>query len=192
MIVGCRMYSKIIRNFIFPLFQMNIPHEERFITQLKFLNKTQWWSYSDLEKLQLKRLKKILHHAKENVPREVKKCNDGRLADLVILCVGVPSAVKQTLESVETGGTILFFAPTEPGVNIPFTLFDLWNKQIRMVSTYAGVSRDIKEAIELIRLKKIEVADMITHRLPMDETPNGFKLAAQAKKSIKIIIEPQK
>jgi len=33
---------------------------------------------------------------------------------------------------------------------------------------------------------------MITHKLPMDKTPEGFKLVTDAKKSMKVIIEPQK
>ena len=131
-------------------------------------------------------------HAKENVPEQVKKHNNGKLADLVVLCAGVPSAVKQTLQSVDRGGTILFFAPTEPSVEIPFPLFDLWNKGVKMVSTYAGSPNDISKAIDLIKSKKVEVTDMITHKLPLSEIAKGFKLVAEAKKSIKIIIEPQK
>ena len=151
---------------------------------------------TDINDYRLKIAKKIgadiVINAKENVPKVVKKHNDGRLADLVIPCVGVPSAIKQALESVHPGGTILFFAPTEPGVDIPFPLFDLWNKQVKMVSTYAGAPKDIKEAIELIRSKKVKVTDLITHRFPLSKAAEGFKLAAQAKNSIKIIIEPQK
>ena len=131
-------------------------------------------------------------NANENVPEQIKKHNNGNLADLVILCAGAPSAVKQSLESVNAGGTILFFAPTEPGVEIPFPLFDLWNKQVKMVSTYAGAPRDIKEAIDLIKNKKVKVIDLITHRYPLNESEKGFKLTAQAADSIKIIIEPQK
>ncbi|KYK30020.1 alcohol dehydrogenase [Thermoplasmatales archaeon SG8-52-1] len=131
-------------------------------------------------------------HAKENIPEKIRKHNDGELADLVILCVGAPSAAKQALESVASGGEILFFAPTEPGVEIPFPLFDLWNKQVKMVSTYAGAPRDIKEAIELIKTKKVKVTDLITHKFSLNEAEKGFKLTAQAEDSIKIIIEPQK
>jgi threonine dehydrogenase-like Zn-dependent dehydrogenase len=32
---------------------------------------------------------------------------------------------------------------------------------------------------------------MITHRLPLEETPRGFHLVADGKKSIKVIIRPQ-
>ena len=149
---------------------------------------------TDIDDFRLKTAQKmgadIVFDARKNVAGEVKKNNDGRLADLVILCAGVPSAAKQAMESVENGGTILFFAPTEPGVKVCFPLFDLWNKQVKMVSTYAGAPNDLKEAIDLIKTKKVEVKDLITHRFPLTEVAKGFKLAAQAKNSIKIIIEP--
>jgi L-iditol 2-dehydrogenase len=131
-------------------------------------------------------------NAKENVPEKVKKLNNGCLADFVILCAGAPSAVNQAINSVEPGGTILWFAMTPPGVKVPIHFFDVWNKQIKMFSTYAGVEKDIVEAIELLRLKKIKVTDMISHKLPMKDTPKGFKLVSDAKKSMKVIIEPNK
>jgi L-iditol 2-dehydrogenase len=149
---------------------------------------------TDVEDYRLKAAKKFgadaVIHAKENVPEQVKKHNDGKLADLVILCTGAPSAVKQALKSVESGGTILFFAPTEPGVEIPFPLFDLWNKQVKMVSTYAGSPDDIISAIDLIVSKKVNVVDMISHKLPLSEAAKGFQLVAKAQESMKVILEP--
>jgi L-iditol 2-dehydrogenase len=151
---------------------------------------------TDIDEYRLKIAKKmgadVVINARENIIEQVKKNNNGKLADLVILCTGAPSAARQALESIASGGTILFFAPTEPGVDVPFPLFDLWNKQVKMVSTYAGAPKDIEDAIKLIKSKKVKVTDMITHRLPLEETQKGFKLAAQAKNSIKIIIKPNK
>jgi L-iditol 2-dehydrogenase len=131
-------------------------------------------------------------NAKEDVPEQVKKQNDGRLADLVVICAGAPVAIQQGVRSVEPGGTILFFAPTQPGVDIPLPLFELWNKQVTMVSTYAGSPKDILMAIDCIAKKKITVTDMITHVLPLRESAKGFQLVAQAQHSIKVIIEPEK
>ena len=131
-------------------------------------------------------------NAKENIVEHVKKNNDGKLADLVIVSTGSPSAVEQGLDCVGTGGTILFFAPTKPGVKIAFPLFDLWNKGVKMVSTYAGAPKDIERAIELLKTKKIVVSDMITHRLPLSKTQEGFNLVAKAQNSMKVIIMPQK
>lgn len=131
-------------------------------------------------------------NAKENISDIIKKISNGKLADYVILCVGVASAVKQAIESVESGGTILWFAMTPPGVEVPVPFFDIWNKQIKMYSTYAAVEKDLTEAIELISSKKVTVTNMISHKLPLKDTEKGFKLVADAKNSIKVIIEPQK
>jgi L-iditol 2-dehydrogenase len=149
---------------------------------------------TDIEKYRLNAAKKFgadtVIHAKEDVPIQVKKYNEGNLADLVVLCTGAFTAVRQALKSVDNGGTILFFAPTEPGVDIPFPLFELWNKQITLVSTYAGSSDDINDAIDLIKLKKVTVSDMISHILPLSEAAKGFQLVAKAKDSMKVILEP--
>lgn len=151
---------------------------------------------TDINKYRMKIAKKIgadkVINAKDDVPRLVKKYNNGKLADFVVTCTGVPSAVEQAIQSVEMGGTILFFAPTQPHIKINFPLFDLWNKGVKMVSTYAGSPKDIETAIDFIKSKKITVTDMITHKLPLSETAKGFKLVAQAQNSIKVIIEPQK
>lgn len=149
---------------------------------------------TDIEQYRLNAAKKYgadgVIHAKENVPEAVKKQNDGRLADLVVLCTGALPAVQQAVQSVENGGTLLFFAPTEPGIDISLPLFELWNKQVTMVSTYAGSPRDIEEAIELIYSKKVPVIDMISHKLPLSKAAEGFQLVAKAKDSIKVILEP--
>ncbi len=150
---------------------------------------------TDIDDYRLETAKKLgadmVINAKENVTEKVKQYNDGRLADIVVLCTGALPAVKQAINSVDRGGTLLFFAPTEPGVEIPFPLFDLWNKGVKMVSTYAGGPRDIADAIELIRFKKVTVIDMISHKLPLSEAAKGFKLVAQAQESIKVVLYPQ-
>jgi L-iditol 2-dehydrogenase len=149
---------------------------------------------TDIEQYRLHMAKKFgadaVIHAKENVPEQVKKHNDGKLADIVVLCTGALPAVTQALQSVESGGAILFFAPTTPGVDIPFPLFDLWNKQVTMVSTYAGSPDDITSAIELIKSKQVIVTDMISHVLPLSEAAQGFQLVAKAADSMKVILEP--
>jgi L-iditol 2-dehydrogenase len=134
----------------------------------------------------------ITINANENIAELIKKNNDGKLADFVILCAGVSKAVRQAIECVEFGGTILWFAMTPPGVEVSIPFFDLWNKQIKTYSTYAGAGEDIVEAINLLKMKKIDVNDMITHKLSLKETGKGFKLVSEAKNSMKIIIEPNK
>ncbi len=149
---------------------------------------------TDINEYRLKKAKEmgadLVLHASDDIAGEIKRINDGYLPDMVVTCTGAPQAVNQAINLVGRGGTILFFAPTEPGLDIPFPLFELWNKGVTMVSTYAAAPRDIEEAIELLSSGRVRVEDMITHRLPLDEVQKGFDLVAGAKDSIKVIIEP--
>jgi len=131
-------------------------------------------------------------NAREYVPELLRKVNDRRLADVIILCTGALSAINQALQSADRGGTILFFAPTEPGVRVQVDMWNIWRDGITLTMSYAGPPVDTVPAIELIRAKRVNVRDMITHRLSLAETGLGFKLVAEARESIKVIIEPQK
>jgi L-iditol 2-dehydrogenase len=131
--------------------------------------------------------------AAEYTPTRLRGATNGCLADLVVICSGATSAINQGLGSVERGGTILFFAPTEPGVSIPISLNDLfWRNEITLTSSYGGCPADYAAALELIGAGRIHVKDMITHRLGLAETGLGFQLVARARDSLKVIIEPQR
>ena len=122
----------------------------------------------------------------------LKDCNDGRLAELVIVSTGAVSAVGQAFHAVDRGGTILFFAPSDPGARVEMPFNELWRKEVTMTTSYAGSPRDITVAMELISSGKLNVIDMITHRLPLEKTGEGFSLVAEAGDSMKVVIEPQK
>jgi L-iditol 2-dehydrogenase len=134
----------------------------------------------------------VVLHAAEDLPQTMRAANDGRLADVVIVCTGAMPAVEQALRSVERGGTILFFAPTAAGVNVPVPLYELWRDEITVTTSYAASPQDITEAIELIRSRRVRVSEMITHRLSLAEAGLGFELVASARDSIKVIIDPQR
>jgi L-iditol 2-dehydrogenase len=131
-------------------------------------------------------------NAKENVPEKLRLLNDGRLAERVIVCAGVPSASEQALQCVDRGGTILFFAVPGPSTDIRIPFTGLWRNEISMMTSYGAAPRDLKEALELLSGRRINVRDMITHRLSLAEAGFGFRLVAEAKDSLKVIIEPQR
>ena len=129
-------------------------------------------------------------HGAQDVPARLRELNEGRLADLVIVCTGAMPAIHQAVKSIDRGGTLLFFAPTVAGVDVPIPLFDFWRDEINVVTSYAGSGDDLQESLELIRDHKVRVADMVTHRLPLAETGLGFQLTASGQDSIKVIIDP--
>ena len=131
--------------------------------------------------------------AKEDLPSRLRQVNQNRLADLVIVCTGATSAIAQALQSVERGGTVLFFAPTNPGITIPISINNLfWRNDITLTTSYAASPADYTAALELIRAHSVRTREMITHRLGLAEAGLGFQLVADAQNSIKVIIEPQR
>ncbi len=135
----------------------------------------------------------VAFSASEDVPARLREVNEGRLADLVIVCTGAPPALDQALQSVERGGTVLFFAPTEPGVSVSVPVNDVFfRNDATLTTTYAGAPADLGTAMELIASGRVQVGQMISHRLGLGDASLGFKLTADAKESLKVIIEPQR
>ncbi len=130
--------------------------------------------------------------AGDDLIQRLKDSNDGRLADLVIVSTGAKPAIEQAMRLVDRGGTVLFFAPSDPGAEIGVPFNEVWRKEVTLTSCYAGSPGDILAAIEVLAAKRLPVAEMITHRLPLAETARGFSLVAQATDSIKVVIEPKR
>jgi L-iditol 2-dehydrogenase len=149
---------------------------------------------TDISEFRLKAAKQFgadaVIHGSEDVPAKLLELNDGRLADRVIVCAGALPAAQQATRSVDRGGTILFFAPTAGGVEVPIPLFDFWRDEINVVTSYAGSGDDLKEALELIRDRRVNVAAMVTHRLSLVQAGLGFQLTAGGQDSIKVILDP--
>ena len=134
----------------------------------------------------------VVFRAEEDIPALFRANNGGLGADLVIVCAMAAGAFHQAIKSVERGGTILFFAATMDGVTIPISVNDLfWRRDVTITTSYAAAPADLVVALELIHQKRVNAGDMITHRLPLAETVEGFRLVAGGDKSIKVIIKPQ-
>jgi L-iditol 2-dehydrogenase len=129
-------------------------------------------------------------HGAQDVPARLRELNDGRAADLVIVCTGAMPAIQQAIQSVDRGGTLLFFAPAAAGVEVPIPLFDYWRDEISVLTSYAGSGEDLKQSLELIRDHKVRVGEMVTHRLPLAQAGLGFQLTASGQDSIKVILDP--
>jgi L-iditol 2-dehydrogenase len=129
--------------------------------------------------------------ADEDLPGRVRACNDGRLADLVIICFDgfIPLALK----TVERGGTVLFFAGATEGASLPIQINDVfWRTEVTLTSTYAGSPADCQAALQLIRAGAVPVNKLITHRLGLAQGLQGFQAAAAPKEHdcIKVIFKP--
>jgi L-iditol 2-dehydrogenase len=131
-------------------------------------------------------------NAKDDVCSRLLELNENRLADVVIVCAGSLSAAAQSLQCVDRGGTVLFFAVPEPDVMVQVPMNELWRNEITLLTSYGASPLDLDSAITLLSRGTVALSEMITHRLTFDEGLKGFQLVAGAQESIKVIFEPQR
>jgi L-iditol 2-dehydrogenase len=130
--------------------------------------------------------------AKGDLPQQLKELNNGKGVDKVIVCTGATQAALTALDCVDRGGTILFFAVPDPTVKIPIPITDFWRNETTIRTSYGAAPRDLTEALKILAQKQINVKDMITHRLDIRDAAEGFRLVAEAGKSLKVILEPNR
>lgn len=110
--------------------------------------------------------------------------------DVVILCAASLKAFEQAWKSVDLGGVVVLFTVPSPDKKVVVPVNDFWRKEVKIISSYYCGPDDLKESLDLICSNKIEVEDMITHRLPLVDIQKGFDLVVEGKDSIKVIVKP--
>jgi L-iditol 2-dehydrogenase len=131
--------------------------------------------------------------ATDEVVTAVHEMTDGKGADAVIVSVGSPEASVTALAAVRARGRIVLFGGYDRGVQTTLDLNIIHYKEIEMTGSYwVGVSPYANlalygVALKLIRDKKIPVADLITHRMKLEEIHNAFD-AIRTKTGLKAMI----
>ena len=152
-------------------------------------------SVLDINEYKLKMAKEFGADLSLNVEDDVvpifKSNNKDMLADLVVVCTGSPGALELAFKLAEKGGTILFFAPTDPKFEMNFNFNDFWWSGVSLVNSYAASPNDLEEALELISKSKINVKDMITHKLPLTEIQKGFNIVESSSENLKVVVMPE-
>ena len=107
-------------------------------------------------------------------------------ADRIIMCTGAMPAFEAAFRYIDRKGIIMLFAIPNKNISIPVE--DFWRNELGIVSSYGAAPVDLEEALGLISDGKIDVSDMITHRLKLEDIQKGFKIAGEAKDSLKVVL----
>lgn len=128
-------------------------------------------------------------NAADDVELRLKEVNDGKLADLVVVCTGALTACYQALKCVGKGGTILFFAVPRPDERLEIPINDFWRNEIKIMTSYGAAPNDLEDSIKLLASGELDLTGMITHKLKFADIGKGFQLVAEARESLKVIVE---
>ena len=112
----------------------------------------------------------------------------GRGFDFVFVCPGKSAVLREASEAVAPGGTLLLFTMTPPGEDIALTGHDLYFREVSLVPSYSCGPDDTREALELLASDRVAVADLVTHRFPVDRAADAFARARNPDGSVKVVI----
>ena len=131
-----------------------------------------------------------LEKARQFGADEVFNANEepGIKADRIIMCTGAMPAFEAAFRYIDRKGTIMLFAI--PNKNILIPVEDFWRNELSIVSSYGAAPVDLEEALELIKNGTINVKDMITDRVRLEDIQKGFKIAGGAGNSLKVVVVP--
>ncbi len=135
--------------------------------------------------------KAITVNSKEkDIKKFVAEITEGRMADRVIVAVGLPEVQEQSLELVAKRGSVNFFGglPKEA----PFARLNtniLHYGESFVIGTHGSTPLHNKMALELIASGKFHINEYISKKMSLEQLGEGLK-EAEEKKAIKIIINP--
>jgi 2-desacetyl-2-hydroxyethyl bacteriochlorophyllide A dehydrogenase len=129
----------------------------------------------------------VLDPAGQDVPSEMKELTGGIGPDIIIECSGNPKAQIQALELVRCQGTVLFAGENYSGLNI-IPSIHIIHKEIQLLGAFYFTASDFHEIVGLYR-RGLKVDHLVSHRVPMNDAPEVFRLFAEGKTG-KVIIHP--
>jgi L-iditol 2-dehydrogenase len=118
----------------------------------------------------------------------LRRLTDGDMADLAIVCPNSAETMKEGISSVSSGGTVLFFTPAKPDERLIIDPNYLYFRDINIITSYSCGPAETKEALELIEEGVINAEKLVTHRFPIEKSDEAFRLVAEAKESLKVVI----
>ena len=110
------------------------------------------------------------------------------MADVVIVGPNSVEAMRQGISAAGAGGKVVLFTPAKPGEQLLINPNDLYFKDINIITSYSCGPTDTADALDIIEEGVVRAEKLVTHRFPIEETPEAFRLTAEARDSLKSII----
>ena len=141
--------------------------------RLNFCNNLKLGVCIDVNRLNLN---KIIYDNKEIQP------------DLIIIATSDMEVIKQSIDIIRKGGTILIFGEPQKDTKVNIDLNKIYLKEITIKTTYAATNKEVHKALNLIETKEIDVSKIITHRYSITKSKDALENAYLRVKVIKAMI----
>jgi L-iditol 2-dehydrogenase len=121
---------------------------------------------------------------------EVERVGEGTDNDFDVLleCSGAPNALADGLWRLRTNGRAAMVGMPKQDVSLALSRLNVNELTVGLVNRYAHTW---PMAIELVSSGRVDVASLVTHRFPLNETADALMLGKNVPDSVKAVIAPQ-
>lgn len=126
-----------------------------------------------------------------NPLQEVMSITDGEGADVVIIDVGIPKIIEDSLPYVKKGGTFLIFAGCPHGSEITIDPNEIHYKEINFTGSSASTPEIHAEVLQLLATGQMDVTKLISGVVRLDDWQQAFEMKNNYL-GIKVLIDPWK
>lgn len=128
--------------------------------------------------------------SRTNVVERIRELTEGRGADAVILAVGSNSLIRPAMDAARPGGRVLLFAQTQHGEAVIDPAAVCVDEKT-LVGSYSASIDLQEESVRFVMGREMDLERLISHRFPLDQSPQALELAAHPQpSSMKIVIQP--
>lgn len=130
----------------------------------------------------------VIDVTKKGLVEGLKDITGGDLAELVIAGPNSAEVMMNGIECIQPGGQIVLFTPAKPGEMLRIDPNKLYFKDINILTSYSCGPSDTADAYEFIERRIVTAEKLVTHRFPIEQTAEAFRITSLAADSLKSLI----
>lgn len=132
----------------------------------------------------------VIDGGQEDVVEVVRERTSNLGADVVIVCAPNREAQERSINYARKGGAVSLFASLPKGdSDITLDSRAIHYGELRVTGASDSRPEHVVRALELMASGKLDLSQMITHRLPLSDIHQGFELM-KSKQSLKVMVYP--
>lgn len=135
----------------------------------------------------------VIKIKEQNLLQQVRRITNNLGADVVIETIASPENFDDALSAVRSRGRVVLVGGYHKPLEV--NIGRIVGSEVTLVGSncyaYSGIQTDFEASIDLITSGKISAMELVTHRFPLTEIAEAFRVAADKNSgSIKVIVNP--
>ncbi len=128
--------------------------------------------------------------SEENAVDRVLEETGGLGAEVILTACPSPQAQADAIKMAKNRGRVNFFGglPRDQGI-VPIDTNTIHYRELFVMGSHGCVPRHHRQAVDLIASGKLNMKRYISHRFPLDKTPEAFR-AAESREGMRVVVLP--